>query len=88
MTRDAQSVAWAINEHGVVVGRSDVDELETRRRSHGFQTHGFAWLGGRMIDLGTLGGDNSDTAAINNRNQIVGWADKRRRTHAVLWTPR
>ena len=26
---DAQSVAWAINEHGVVVGRSDVDELET-----------------------------------------------------------
>ena len=41
-----------------------------------------------MIDLGTLGGDNSDTAAINNRNQIVGWADKRRRTHAVLWTPR
>jgi probable HAF family extracellular repeat protein len=41
-----------------------------------------------MTDLGTLpGGGESRAVAINERNQIVGWAEtKSGQTHAVLWT--
>jgi probable HAF family extracellular repeat protein len=51
--------------------------------------HGFVWQRGKIADLGTLGGAESDAAAINERDQIVGVANTRNGTrHAVLWTLR
>jgi len=51
--------------------------------------HAFAWQNGHMTDLGALGGRGSGAVAINNHNQIVGWATtKTGEKHAVLSTLR
>ena len=44
--------------------------------------HAFLWQGGKLIDLGTLGGKESEAAAINERGQIVGGSDTRTGSHA------
>lgn len=36
---------------------------------------GFAWENGKMVKLGTLGGNNGFAAGANNRGEIVGWAE-------------
>jgi probable HAF family extracellular repeat protein len=36
---------------------------------------GFVWRFGMMVPLPTLGGDNGFAAGINDRGQIVGWAE-------------
>jgi len=70
---DAQ--AFAINESGKVAGVSSTNT--TPNATTGIPTvHPFLWEGGRMIDLGSLGGTNSavDGPAIvlNNRGQVAG----------------
>jgi uncharacterized membrane protein len=51
--------------------------------------HAFLWQNGRMTDLGTLGGVESDPSALNERDQIVGLGSTARgKGHAVLWTLR
>jgi probable HAF family extracellular repeat protein len=87
-----RSAAVAINERGEVVGFSATG-------SGG--THAFVWSGGKMVDLGTLGGRDSCTPsanlyrlcsgdpvdAINGRGQIIGWSRTTSgKQHAVLWT--
>ena len=54
--------------------------------------HAFLWQNGRMRDLGTFGGPASTATAINERGQVVGWADTKARDqnghpirHAFLW---
>jgi probable HAF family extracellular repeat protein len=60
----SQSVATAVNDAGVIVGRSTT--------STG-QMHAFAWKDGVMMDLGTLPGHTmSEAFAINARGEIVG----------------
>ena len=72
------SRADAINAHGDVIGNS-WNRSETRTRA-------FLWRGGRLIPLGTLGGASSQANAINDRGQIVGWAETSSgQTHAFLW---
>lgn len=59
--------AQGINKSGVVVGQS-----YTNRNNAPLL--GFAWFRGKMVALGSLGGDMSQAYAINNRNQITGIA--------------
>jgi probable HAF family extracellular repeat protein len=69
----------AINDRGQVIG--------ARVPAGGAVVHAFIWENGTLTDLGTLGGAESDAAAINAHNQIVGVSNTRRGArHAVLWT--
>jgi len=91
------SSAWEVNERGQVIGSSDttvvrkggVDAAGNSLRGAPF-THAFVWQAGTMTDLGALpGGRESWATAINEHDQIVGWAtDGNGRRHAVLWSLR
>jgi probable HAF family extracellular repeat protein len=59
------STATDINRWGDVVGNT----------GSGGATRGFGWLGGKYVDLGTLGGANSTANGINDARQIVGGSD-------------
>ena len=81
----AGSVANDINSSGAVVGNFPFSATST----HGFfnivivgtsinpdgYRRAFRYEGGSMADLGTLGGNNSAGADINNRGDIAGSAD-------------
>jgi probable HAF family extracellular repeat protein len=45
------------------------------------------WEDGRLTDLGTLGGPNSQATGINERGQVIGTSDAADgRNHAFVWT--
>lgn len=60
------TVVGAINNRGQVCGW--VKTTQGKR-------HACLWEQGRVTDLGTLGGDNSEALAINDMGQVTGWAD-------------
>ena len=73
------SLAYAINDHGQVVGYSETAAGDT---------HACLWQNGQPIDLGTIGtGSQSQAVAINNQGYAVGTSgvDRSGMTHAALW---
>jgi len=66
------SAATWINNTGEIVGVSQNGVIDP---AIGFpEERAVLWRDGRMIDLGTLGGNQSSAAAINNHGQIAGLA--------------
>jgi probable HAF family extracellular repeat protein len=82
---DTDSKALAVNDSGQVVGWSNTGFGD-------LVAHGVLWSGGKLTDLGALGGQEFDSTAndINNAGQIVGWSDTGSGdmvfTHAVMWS--
>jgi probable HAF family extracellular repeat protein len=69
-----------INDRGQIVGYSETDVLDPNGEDVcGFRTHltcrPFLWQNFHMSALPTLGGNNGQASAINNRGQIVGFAE-------------
>lgn len=83
------AVAWPNhNDHGLVVGISETAAMQPLGESwscalaifysappDGHVCVGFAWQNGVMTVLPTLGGANGFATGVNNRDQIVGWAE-------------
>jgi probable HAF family extracellular repeat protein len=62
----ANSQAWAVNDDGIVVGKSDFSASSTDHRA-------FRWSHGMLQDLGAPAGQPCSTAySINSSGQIVG----------------
>ena len=82
---DTVSFATAINNNGLAVGASgSCGPLDYQP----IAAHALLWNGGSTIDLGNLGGtDNNVPFAINNRGQVVGYANLSgdATSHAFLW---
>jgi probable HAF family extracellular repeat protein len=76
----AYSSAVAINEKGQVIGQTEII-------SGSGTEHAFIWDNKHgMVDLGTLGGDESVAASINSRGQVVGSSrNSAGFIHAFVW---
>jgi probable HAF family extracellular repeat protein len=76
---NAFRTAYAINDAGQIVGRTDVDQGAI---------HAFLLVapGGDLKDIGTLGGTNSEALAINKSGEVAGDAETAQGTpHAFLY---
>ena len=79
----ADSIGQDINNLGRIVGISDLDDTFSRNRA-------FYYDGSGMINLGTLGGDDSYAYGINESNQVVGWSWRDNTINdpgVFIWTP-
>lgn len=82
----ANSLAHSVNETGQVVGQAETATLDPHNedfcgfKAQGLATQGntcapFLWQDGVMTPLATLGGNSGAASFINNRSQVVGWAE-------------
>jgi probable HAF family extracellular repeat protein len=83
------SFAWWINDRGQIAGVSYTDAKKNPVTGQP-TTHPFLWQGGRMRDLGTLGGSVGTFGgvnAINNRGEVVGASNLKgdKKSHPFLW---
>jgi probable HAF family extracellular repeat protein len=75
------SINWnGINDPGEAVGMSETSVPDPNGEDIcGFGTHltclPFLWQNGVMIALPTVGGNNGQASAINNRGQVAGYAE-------------
>ena len=106
----SSSVVWpGLNDRGMVVGIAETDDLDPLHEEWsctaflpsvtGHICLGFVWEDGVMAPLPTLGGNQGFAAGVNNRGQVVGWAEtpvhdptctapQVLQFRAVLWEPR
>jgi probable HAF family extracellular repeat protein len=71
------AIALMVNERGQVVGESySANSVPSPPnftcRDFPLTLYGFFWDNGKMVDLGTLGGNCTQAYALNNRGQVVG----------------
>ncbi len=79
----SNSYAFGLNNAGQAVGCA---EASVTTQYSVLAQHAFLYTGGQMLDLGTLGGDDSAAYAINDAGQITGYAlDAAERCHAFLY---
>src|SRR5262249_27218729 len=73
--------ASALNDRGVVVGSSGINDDPEG------VFHGALWEGGKVRDLGTLGGAVSAALDVNDQGEVVGWSYRRggHIQHGFLW---
>jgi probable HAF family extracellular repeat protein len=86
------SNASGINERGWVAGYSENGTFDPVLNLPA--AHGVLWKNGKIIDLGTLGGYESNGIYVNNAGQVVGFATNTipdpysflgAQTHTFLW---
>jgi probable HAF family extracellular repeat protein len=68
----ASSIAAGINNHSQIIGQAQnglIDPLTGWP-----EAHAVLWNGINIVDLGTLGGNQSNSNAINDRGEVVGAA--------------
>jgi probable HAF family extracellular repeat protein len=92
-TGDLEGMAYAINDHGQVVGASgSCAPFSLVTGLYMQPLHALLWETGTVIDLGNLGGTGQGNGiiahGINNQGQVVGYSDLRGNAnfHAFLWT--
>jgi len=85
LSRGGYEQSWGrdIDFSGAVVGKSSAG---TKGKSNVFRAFRYTDATG-MVDLGTLGGQNSSAQAINSFGDIVGVADKADGTEALFLLP-
>jgi probable HAF family extracellular repeat protein len=84
----SSTVAWpGLNDQGMVVGISQTAEVDPLNEDWSCEAggflpgstnlicRGFVWSEGSMQELPTLGGHHGFAAGVNNRGQVVGWAE-------------
>jgi probable HAF family extracellular repeat protein len=74
------SWSFGVNPRGQASGWAETGISDPNGEDYcGFGTHlicrGFVWQAGRMTPLSTLGGNNAAGAQINNRGDVVGYAE-------------
>ena len=90
------SSAAALNDEGQVAGSSNTEFGPLRGFPNRVQHHAFLWtMAAGMLDLGALGGRNSDAVALNALGQVAGHSDTANGidptaaplAHAFFWSP-
>jgi probable HAF family extracellular repeat protein len=69
---DASTAAW-ISDAGLIAGQSRNGVVDPLIPGHP-EVRAVLWQSGKIINLGTLGGNESSAFAVNNRGQVVGVA--------------
>jgi uncharacterized membrane protein len=66
------SWAYWITDNGMVIGQSENNEIDPLTGAAA--VYAVAWKAGKIVNLGTLGGNQSTAAAANRRGDVVGVA--------------
>jgi probable HAF family extracellular repeat protein len=83
---DPRTFAWDVNDAGVIVGKGYA--AEDQRRAVEWRSDAAGdWS---VVDLGDLGGAESEALSVNDLGQVAGWSNATENPNAFrafLWTP-
>jgi len=74
--RDLGNLGGSVPTFGGLAAFNDAGEVTGQSNLAGNKIfHAFLWNGHKMIDLGTFGGALSSPTWMNDRGEVIGWAD-------------